>query len=273
MTARSFLTYRNLGFITLVLGALTHAQAQNSSAAALVNKTDRTFRIDVSTFGLYPYDPTGQAPPASAIEGRSPELDGRNVSTRTPALRLGQGVPAMTSAILRPGEILEFTGRPGFNTLQTVDLTIREASAESTLGPGAAGLFLYWSWETEILPDGMVTSGGARGINPPGPATFFLEGFANGRAVAIVSGPSKPAGPMGGLPEPKDLLPEPMGHAERNLPPEMVKILDDKNGGSSSSTSSTSSSSSTTTTTSSSSSSSSSSSTTQPDHAVPPGGL
>jgi len=266
MTARSFLTYRNLGFVALILGALTHAQAQNSSAAALINRTDRTFRVDVSRFALYQYDPTGQAAPAKAIEGGSPDLDGLNVNTRTPALRLGPGVPALTSAVLRPGEILEFTGRAGFNTLQTVDLTIREASAESSPGPGAAGLFLYWTWETEILPEGMVTSGGARGANPPGPATFFLEDFSNGRAVAIVSGPSKPAGPMGGLHEPKDLLPEPMGHAERNLPPEMVKVLDGKNGASSSSTSSTS-------TTASSSSSSSSSSTRQADPGVPPGGL
>jgi len=270
MITRSYLSYRNLGFIALILGALSHAQAQNSSAAALINRTDRNFRVDVSRFALYQYDPAAPATP-KAIEGGNPELDGRNVNARARALRLGPGAPVLTSAVLRPGEILEFTGRAGFNTLQTVDLTIREASAA---GPGAAGFFLYWTWETEILPQGMVTSGGARGINPAGPATFSLENYPNGRVVAIVPGPPKPAGPMSGLPETKDLLPEPegllpepMGHAERNLPPGMVKILDDKNGDSSSSTSSTS------TATSSSSSSSSSSSTSQAGHAVPPGGL
>ncbi|NTV74853.1 MAG: two pore domain potassium channel family protein, partial [Holophaga sp.] len=92
-----------------------------------------------------------------------------------------------------------------------------------------------------------------------------------GRMVGIVPGPPKPAGHMGKvetkdlLPEPKGLLPEPEGHAERYLPPEMVKILDDKNGAPRSSTSSTS--------TSSTSTSSSSSSTSQPNPGVPPGGI
>ncbi|GEM_PF-7044417 len=279
MTARSFRTYRNLGFMALILGAVSHAQAQSSTAAFLINQTDRNFHVALSGFGHFRYDPATHES-TQAVQRDSPEVIGQNVKTLAKSLYLGAGVPPTRSTVLGPGETIEFTGRAGFDTMQTVGLSVWEASAGPFPGPGAVGTFVYWTWETEILPQGMVASGGARGINPAGTATFTLVNYSDGRMVGIASGAPKPAGPMGGapgtgnlLPEPKGLLPEPKGHAERHLPPAMVRILDEKNGDPGSSTSSTSTSTSTSTTTSSSSSSSSSSSTSQPGNGVPPGGL
>ncbi|WP_306599668.1 hypothetical protein [Geothrix sp. 21YS21S-2] len=276
MTGRSFLTYRNLGFISLVLGALSHAQAQDSTFAALINQTDRNFHVELAGFGHFQHDPSTQQP-VKAIRRDSAEMIGRKARTPAPVLYLGAGVPNVKSTVLGPGEAIEFTGRAGFDTMQTVGLAVTEASAGSTAGPGAVGTFVYWTWETEVLPHGMVASGGARGTNPGGPATFSFVNYSDGRMVGIVSGPPKPAGHGVGVPETKDLLPEPQGllpepqgHAERNLPLGMVMVLHGKNGDPGSSTSSTSTSTSTTT---SSSSSSSTSSTSQPNPGVPPGGF
>ncbi|NTV72867.1 MAG: hypothetical protein HGA66_01490, partial [Holophaga sp.] len=182
MTARSLFTYRNMGFIALILGALSHAQAQSPTAAALINQTDRNFHVALSGFGHFLYDCANQIP-VKPVHMDSPGLTGRNAKTRAEVLYLGSGVPSIRSTVLGPGEAIEFTGRAGFDTMQMVNLAVWEASAGPTAPDGSAGTFVYWTWETEVLPHGMVASGGARGTNPEGPSTFSFVNYSDGRMV------------------------------------------------------------------------------------------
>ncbi len=286
---------RTLAAAALFLGALTQAQATGSTYASLVNETLRKVRVTVTTASLSHYDPSTPHVAATArVDGWATlNLEGYNPVTKAPVLHLGIHSRTLTSAVLGPGECIEFTSRPGYNTLQTLDLTVQEESSGSNPGPGPAAVFRYWAWETEIDPDGMACSGGILILNPGGPGSFTLANRF-GRLAAIIDAsaaqPTAPGGllpepggllpePKGLLPEPKGLLPEPKDATPLYLPPVMVQFLQ-AGGQTSQSSTSTSSSSSSSTSTPTSSPSSSSSSTTptipgpsQPAKGVAPGGL
>lgn len=211
MFQRPILSYRNLGLLALGLGALSHAQAEGTSVAALVNATNRNFRIKIMT-----------THPANA------SVEAQNLATKAKVLAMGTGGVTQTEALLGPGDVVEFTSRPGFNVLQTVDLTVREEGTGSAAGPGPTGVFRYWSWESENARGQLIT-GGARTWDPAGSTAFSFEHPSGGRAARIVLGPAKPAAPASAATAPQGLLPEPEGHAERDVPQavaEAIRMMD-----------------------------------------------